>query len=84
MDSTFEAGAKKKKIRPSIIGQVLTAWGRLLQRLWFGFLGSALPRLWVRVLLHRSGHYPLAHLVSPLLRLMDIKVGSGISLASTT
>ena len=50
----------------AVIDQALTMWSWLLQMLWFGFLGQLLPRLEVRVLLHRSGHYPLVCSVSTL------------------
>lgn len=31
-----------------VIEQILTIWGRLPQRLWFGFPDSLLQRLWVK------------------------------------
>lgn len=46
--SNLEVGQKPGKL--SVVDQVLAVAGRLLQRLWFDFLGWLLLKLWVRVL----------------------------------
>lgn len=44
----LEVGQKLGKL--SVVDQVLAVAGRLLQRLWFDFLGWLLLKLWVRIL----------------------------------